>query len=199
MVLQDPFLFNDTIKANIAYARSDAPDKEIKSAAIAANAHDFIVMLPNGYDSMIGERGVKLSGGQKQRIAIARAILANPRILILDEATSSVDTETEQLIQKAIYRLVENRTTFVIAHRLSTILHADSIVVLDKGRIVETGLHHELLANGGLYKKLFEMQFSTQGKTKPEIFEAEIGKAEDAVTQDQIIDLNDPTQHTKWS
>ncbi len=190
MVLQDPFLFNDTIKANIAYARSDAPDKEIKSAALAANAHDFISTLPNGYDSMIGERGVKLSGGQKQRIAIARAILANPRILILDEATSSVDTETEQLIQKAIYRLVENRTTFVIAHRLSTILHADLIVVLDKGRIVETGLHHELLANGGLYKKLFEMQFSTQEKTKPEIIGTEFGKSEADVTQEQIIDLN---------
>ncbi len=176
MVLQDPFLFNDTIKSNIAYARSDAPDKEIKSAAVAANAHGFIETLPNGYDSVIGERGVKLSGGQKQRIAIARAILANPRILILDEATSSVDTETEQLIQNAIYRLVENRTTFVIAHRLSTILHADLIVVLDKGRIVETGLHHELLAYGGLYKKLFEMQFSTQGKTKTEIFGTEIEK-----------------------
>jgi len=169
MVLQDPFLFNDTIKANIAYARSDASDNEIKSAALAANAHDFIATLPNGYDSIIGERGVKLSGGQKQRIAIARAILANPRILILDEATSSVDTETEQLIQNAIYKLVKDRTTFVIAHRLSTILHADLIVVLDKGRIVETGLHNELLANGGLYKKLYEMQFSTQENTKQEI------------------------------
>ena len=115
------------------------------------------------------------------------------------QATSSVDTETEQLIQKAIYRLVENRTTFVIAHRLSTILHADSIVVLDKGRIVETGLHHELLANGGLYKKLFEMQFSTQEKMKPEISGTEIEKAEADVAQDQIIDLNDSTQHTKWS
>ncbi len=180
MVLQDSFLFNDTIKSNIAYARSDASDKEIKSAAVAANAHDFIAILPNGYNSVIGERGVKLSGGQKQRIAIARAILANPRILILDEATSSVDTETEQLIQNAIYRLVKDRTTFVIAHRLSTILHADLIVVLDKGRIVETGIHHELLAYGGLYKKLFEMQFSTQGKAKPEIPGIETGKTEAA-------------------
>ncbi|HHT9114961.1 MAG: ABC transporter ATP-binding protein [Planctomycetes bacterium] len=199
MVLQEPFLFNDTINANIAYARSNASAKEIESAAQAANAHNFIATLPNGYDSVIGERGVKLSGGQKQRIAIARAILANPRILILDEATSSVDTETEQLIQNAIYRLVKDRTTFVIAHRLSTILHADLIVVLDKGRIVETGLHHELLANGGLYKKLFEMQFNTQEKTKPEIVETEIEKAEAAVTQEQIIDLNGPTQHTRWS
>jgi subfamily B ATP-binding cassette protein MsbA len=190
MVLQDPFLFNDTIKANIAYARSDAQDKEIKGAALAANAHDFIAMLPNGYDSIIGERGVKLSGGQKQRIAIARAILANPRILILDEATSSVDTETEQLIQNAIYSLVKDRTTFVIAHRLSTILHANLIVVLDKGKIVETGLHHELLANGGLYKKLFEMQFSAQEKTKPEISGTEIEKKKAVDTQKQIIDFN---------
>ena len=190
MVLQDPFLFNDTIKSNIAYARSDAPDEEVKNAAIAANAHGFIAALPNGYDSIIGERGVKLSGGQKQRIAIARAILANPRILILDEATSSVDTETEQLIQNAIYSLVKDRTTFVIAHRLSTILHADLIVVLDNGKIVETGLHHELLANGGLYKKLFEMQFSTQGKTKPEISGIEIGKAGSSDKQKQIIDLS---------
>jgi subfamily B ATP-binding cassette protein MsbA len=199
MVLQEPFLFNDTVRTNIAYARSDALDKEIKDAAHAANAHDFIAALPNGYDSIIGERGVKLSGGQKQRIAIARAILANPRILILDEATSSVDTETEQLIQNAIYRLVKDRTTFVIAHRLSTILHADLIVVLDKGRIVETGLHHELLANGGLYKKLFEMQFSTQERTKSEIFGTEIEKTEAAVAQEQIIDLNGSTQHTRWS
>lgn len=190
MVLQDPFLFNDTVRANIAYARPDASDKEIKSAALAANAHDFIVTLPDGYDSVIGERGLKLSGGQKQRIAIARAILANPRILILDEATSSVDTETEKLIQKAIYRLVENRTTFVIAHRLSTILHADLIVVLDKGQIVETGLHHELLANGGLYKKLFEMQFSTQEKTKIEKSGTENERVEGSVAQEQIIDLN---------
>ena len=190
MVLQDPFLFNDTIKSNISYARSDAPDKEIKSAAMAANAHGFIATLPNGYDSVIGERGVKLSGGQKQRIAIARAILANPRILILDEATSSVDTETEQLIQNAIYRLVKDRTTFVIAHRLSTILHADLIVVLDKGRIVETGSHHELLANGGLYKKLFEMQFSTQEKEKRGTSGTEIERGEDPVTQKQINDVN---------
>jgi len=199
MVLQEPFLFNDTVKANIAYARSDASDEEIKDAARAANAHDFIVELPKGYDSVIGERGVKLSGGQKQRIAIARAILANPRILILDEATSSVDSETEQLIQNAIYRLVKNRTTFVIAHRLSTILHADLIVVLEKGRIVETGLHHELLSNGGLYKKLFEMQFNTQEKMKLEDTETKIEKAEVVVTQEPAIDLNETPQHPKWS
>ncbi len=199
MVLQETFLFNDTVKVNIAYGRSDAVDKEIEEAACAANAHDFIVELPQGYDSVIGERGVKLSGGQKQRIAIARAILANPRILILDEATSSVDTETEQLIQNAIYHLIKDRTTFVIAHRLSTILHADLIVVLEKGRIVETGLHHELLANGGLYKKLFEMQFSTQEKVKLEDAEPKIEKAEVVITQEPVIDLNETSQHAKWS
>ncbi|MDE1889919.1 MAG: ABC transporter ATP-binding protein [Planctomycetota bacterium] len=199
MVLQESFLFNDTVKANIAYARSDASDKEIEAAARAANAHDFIVELPKRYDSVIGERGVKLSGGQKQRIAIARAILANPRILILDEATSSVDTETEQLIQNAIYRLVKNRTTLVIAHRLSTILHADLIVVLEKGQIVETGLHQELLANGGLYKKLFEMQFNTQEKLKSKDTETEVDETEIVVTQEPIIELNETSQPTKWS
>lgn len=199
MVLQESFLFNDTVKVNIAYARPDAAEKEIVEAARAANAHDFIAELPKGYDSVIGERGVKLSGGQKQRIAIARAILANPRILILDEATSSVDTETEQLIQNAIYRLVKNRTTFVIAHRLSTILHADLIVVLEKGRIVETGLHHELLAQGGLYKRLFEMQFDTQEKVKLEGTETGVEKAEVVVTQEPAIDLNETPQRSKWS
>ncbi|MFO0793665.1 MAG: ABC transporter ATP-binding protein [Candidatus Brocadiaceae bacterium] len=198
MVLQEPFLFNDTVKANIAYARPDATDREVEEAGRAANAHDFIMELPKGYDSVIGERGVKLSGGQKQRIAIARAILANPRILILDEATSSVDTETEQLIQNAIYSLVKNRTTFVIAHRLSTILHADLIVVLDKGRIVETGLHHELLIHGGLYKKLYEMQFNTQEKRKPEDAEAEMKKTEVPGAQEPALDLTETPLHSKW-
>lgn len=198
MVLQEPFLFNDTVKANIAYARPDATDREVEEAGSAANAHDFIMELPKGYDSVIGERGVKLSGGQKQRIAIARAILANPRILILDEATSSVDTETEQLIQNAIYSLVKNRTTFVIAHRLSTILHADLIVVLDKGRIVETGLHHELLIHGGLYKKLYEMQFNTQEKRKPEDAEAEMKKTEVPGAQEPALDLTETPPHSKW-
>ncbi|MCP4264534.1 MAG: ATP-binding cassette domain-containing protein, partial [Candidatus Brocadiaceae bacterium] len=195
IVLQETFLFNDTVKVNIAYARSDASDEEVESAAKAANAHEFIIELADGYDSLIGERGVKLSGGQKQRIAIARAILANPRILILDEATSSVDTETEQLIQNAIYHLVKNRTTFVIAHRLSTILHADLIVVLENGKIVETGQHQELLVNGGLYKKLFEMQFNAQELLKPD---TEVTASEPAVTQEQFVDLDEPTQHQKW-
>ena len=159
MVLQDPFLFNDTVRANISYGKLGAIDDAIVAAAKAANAHEFIEELPEKYDTVVGERGVKLSGGQKQRLSIARAILANPRILILDEATSSVDTETESLIQDAIYRLVENRTTFIIAHRLSTILHADLIVVVEGGRIIETGKHEELLAQGNLYSRLFEMQF----------------------------------------
>ena len=199
MVLQEPFLFNDTIKANISYATSDATDKEIEEAARAANAHDFIMELPMEYNSIIGERGVKLSGGQKQRIAIARAILANPRILILDEATSSVDSETEQLIQSAIYRLIKNRTTFVIAHRLSTILHADLILVLDKGRIVEKGIHHELLANGGLYKKLFDMQFRIQEMQKPEITETELENIELVTTPETSVDFNGLAKHNKWS
>ncbi len=190
MVLQESFLFNDTVKSNIAYARSDAPDREIESAARAANAHDFIMELPDEYDSVIGERGVKLSGGQKQRIAIARAILADPRILILDEATSAVDTETEQLIQNAIYRLIKDRTTFVIAHRLSTILHADLIVVLEKGRIVEAGHHQGLLAHGGLYKKLFEMQFDSQGTAKLGEVETGAANAGVAIEQELAIDMN---------
>ncbi len=159
MVLQEAFLFNDTVRNNITYGKPEATEEEIIRAAEMAGAHNFILSLPQGYDTVVGERGVKLSGGQRQRLAIARAILADPRILILDEATSSVDAETERLIQEAIYCLVENRTTFVIAHRLSTILHADLIVVLDGGRIVEKGTHEELLSGGNLYSKLFRLQF----------------------------------------
>ncbi len=160
IVLQDTFLFNDTVTENIRYGRLGATDEEIRQAAIAANADEFIRNdLPEGYDTIIGERGVKLSGGQKQRLAIARALLADPRILILDEATSSVDTEAERIIQAAINRLIEGRTTFVIAHRLSTIVNANQIIVLEGGRIVERGTHAELMALNGLYQEMYERQF----------------------------------------
>ncbi|UCF94574.1 MAG: ABC transporter ATP-binding protein, partial [Desulfobacterales bacterium] len=158
VVLQDSFLFNNTIAANLLYGRPDATRAELITAARAANAHDFIEQLPDGYDTEIGERGVKLSGGQKQRLALARAILADPRILILDEATSSVDAEAEYLIQQALERVLKGRTALVIAHRLSTIRHADKIIVLDRGRIVETGNHRDLLERGGLYRQLCQRQ-----------------------------------------
>jgi len=159
IVPQEVHLFGTSIKENIKYGRLDATDEEIIEAAKDANAHDFISEQPEGYDAMIGEKGVKLSGGQRQRLAIARAILKNPRILLLDEATSSLDSESEALVQEALYRLMKGRTTFVIAHRLSTVQHADRILVLDKGRIVEDGTHQELLSMGGLYSRLYELQF----------------------------------------
>ncbi|MGC8861353.1 MAG: ABC transporter ATP-binding protein, partial [Armatimonadota bacterium] len=159
MVLQDTFLFNATVRENIRYGRLDATDQDIVEAAKAANAHEFIEALPNGYDTVVGERGVKLSGGQKQRVAIARAILSDPRILILDEATSSVDSESEYLIHRAMDRLMEGRTTFVIAHRLSTVKHADQIICLEFGRVTEVGDHKSLLARNGTYSQMYEMQF----------------------------------------
>ena len=159
IVPQEATLFSDTIRANIAYGRLDATQAEIEAAAQAANAHEFIINMTQRYDTLVGERGIKLSGGQRQRIAIARAILKDPHILILDEATSSLDSEAEYLVQEALERLMKSRTTFVIAHRLSTIVKADSILVLDQGRIVEQGAHTELLAYDGLYHKLYAMQF----------------------------------------
>jgi subfamily B ATP-binding cassette protein MsbA len=161
LVDQETILFNETIANNIKYGKTDATDAEVERAARAAYAHDFITEMPEGYRTNIGDRGVRLSGGQKQRICIARAILKNAPILILDEATSALDTESEQMVQQAINNLMSNRTTFVIAHRLSTILHADTIVVLDKGVVVERGSHHQLLESSGLYKKLYDMQFQS--------------------------------------
>lgn len=158
VVPQDPYLFNGTIAENIAYSKKDASIEEIIRAAKAANAHDFIVNFPDGYETQVGERGQGLSGGERQRIAIARAILHDPKILILDEATSSVDTVTEKQIQEALARLVKNRTTFAIAHRLSTLKNADRLLVLEHGKVAELGTHDELVEKKGTYYKLVEMQ-----------------------------------------
>ncbi|MCK4357419.1 MAG: ABC transporter ATP-binding protein [Candidatus Cloacimonetes bacterium] len=159
IVTQEVVLFDDTIANNISYGRIDAPMEDVIKAAKTANAHDFIMKMENGYNTIIGERGVKLSGGQRQRLAIARAILKNPQILIFDEATSSLDSESELLVQEAINRLMKDRTTFIIAHRLSTIRNCKRIMVIDKGEIIEQGTHEKLLAKDGLYKKLYNMQF----------------------------------------
>jgi ATP-binding cassette, subfamily B, bacterial len=157
-VSQDTFLFYGTVRENIAYGTFTADDEGIVEAAKAAEAHEFIADLPEGYETMVGERGVKLSGGQRQRISIARAILKDPDVLVLDEATSDVDTETEMLIQRSLDELTEDRTTFAIAHRLSTIRDAETILVLEDGRIVERGEHGDLLENGGLYAHLWGVQ-----------------------------------------
>jgi ATP-binding cassette subfamily B protein len=159
IVMQETYLFHDTIRKNLLYARPDATEAEMIAAAQAASIHDFIAKLPAGYDTVVGERGYRLSGGEKQRLAIARVILKDPRILILDEATSHLDSENEALIQAALEPLFQGRTSVVIAHRLSTILAADTILVLDEGRLVESGGHGELLAQGGLYAHLYETQF----------------------------------------
>lgn len=158
MVLQDNILFSHSVKANILMGRPDATDEEVVAAAKAANAHGFIMSLPNGYETEVGERGVKLSGGQKQRVAIARVFLKNPPILIFDEATSALDLESEHYIQEALEKLARDRTTFIVAHRLSTITHADRIVVIENGEIVESGSHEDLMVKGGSYQKLFEVQ-----------------------------------------
>jgi ABC-type multidrug transport system fused ATPase/permease subunit len=163
VVLQDTFLFNSTVRENLLYGKPDATDEELVAAAQAAYAHEFITTLPEGYDTEIGERGVKLSGGQKQRLALARAILADPRILILDEATSSVDAEAEYLIQQALDSVLEDRTALVIAHRLSTIRNSDKIIALEEGRIVEVGDHLELMERGGLYSQLYQRQLELAG------------------------------------
>jgi ATP-binding cassette subfamily B protein len=169
IVLQTSLLFSSTIRDNIAYGRLDATEDGIVAAARAARAHDFITVFPNGYDTIVGERGVTLSGGQRQRIAIARALLLNPRILILDDSTSSVDTQTEYLIQQALAELMRGRTTFVIAQRLTTVKRADQILVLDHGRIVQRGPHNELLAQGGLYKEIYDLQLKDQEQFRKEM------------------------------
>ena len=164
LVPQETMLFNASIRENILYGRLDATDEEIELAAKAANAEEFILQLPQGYDTLVGDRGNSLSGGQRQRIAIARAILKDPRILILDEATSALDTESEKIVQVALERLMEGRTSIVIAHRLSTIRDADKIVVIDHGRIVEEGTHTGLLNKGGLYAHLHAVQFNEKAE-----------------------------------
>ena len=169
LVTQETVLFNDTVRHNIAYGKPDATDAEIQEAATIALAHDFIREMPEGYDTIVGERGIFLSGGQRQRLAIARAILVNAPVLILDEATSALDAESERLVQRAIANLVRNRTTIVIAHRLSTVRRADVIVVMEAGRIIETGTHTELLARGGQYRKLYELQFADEEELEPQL------------------------------
>jgi ATP-binding cassette subfamily B multidrug efflux pump len=187
IVLQSSLLFSSSVRENIAYGRPDASQEEVIAAAKAAQAHEFISELSDGYETIVGERGITLSGGQRQRVAIARALLLDPRILILDDSTSSVDTQTERLIQKALDHLMEGRTTFVIAHRLSTVRRADLILVLDGGRIVERGTHHELLASAGLYRQIYELQLRDQEQFREEM---EALQREETVTEMQVEEMD---------
>ena len=176
LVSQEITLFDDTIKANISYGQPTASEEKITEAAKNALAHDFIMEMPEGYDTYVGEQGIKLSGGQRQRLAIARAMLKDAPILLLDEATSSLDAESESLIQQALFKLMKGRTTLVIAHRLSTIIDADLIYVVDKGEIVESGDHNTLIKNGGPYSRLYSVQFSSQELSKSTTLSKEIGR-----------------------
>jgi len=169
MVTQEIVLFNDTVRNNIAYGLDASRQKDIEAVAKAANAHDFITALPEGYDTLVGERGVILSGGQRQRLSLARALLKDAPILILDEATSALDTESERLVQQAIDRLMHGRTVIVIAHRLSTIRHASRIVVLEGGNVAQIGTHDELIVRGGLYGELYHMQFESQLEAQQDV------------------------------
>ncbi|MBB4634643.1 ABC transporter ATP-binding protein [Longimicrobium terrae] len=189
IVTQETILFHDTVRSNIAYGVENATQEEVENAARAANAHEFIAALPQGYDTVLGERGTRLSGGQRQRVAIARALLRNPPVLILDEATSALDTESERLVQQAIEQLMADRTVLVIAHRLSTIRRADQIIVLEAGRIVERGTHEELLAHDGTYRRLHDLQF---GALDPAAAVDGDGQDASALPADDALDSDDP-------
>ncbi len=184
IVPQETLLFGGTIRDNILYGRLDASEDEVIAAAQAANAHEFIMQMPDQYQTLVGERGVRLSGGQRQRVAIARAILKDPRILLLDEATASLDNASEHLVQEALERLMLGRTTVIIAHRLSTIRVAHRIAVLNDGRIVELGAHDELMARGGLYAQLYLMQFRQNAEFRQE---AESGAETDTQTTEVLV------------
>jgi len=174
IVPQDTVLFNDTIEYNIAYGRPGAARDEVIAAARAAHIHDFVERLPDGYRTLVGERGLKLSGGEKQRVAIARTLLKRPAILIFDEATSALDSKTERVIQQELEAIAADRTTLIVAHRLSTIVHADQILVLDHGRIVERGTHAELLLRGGVYARLWELQARDEDRAQPDLDRQEV-------------------------
>jgi ATP-binding cassette subfamily B protein len=176
IVEQEPFLFSRTIRENITYGIDrEVPQEEVEETAKAAAVHDSILTFPDKYETLVGEKGVTLSGGQKQRVAIARTIMKNPRILILDDATSSVDLETEADIRRALENLMENRTTFIIAHRIQSVMKADLIVVLDKGRIIQMGTHAELMVQDGVYQKIYDIQTQIEAELEKEVASAELG------------------------